>query len=312
MTRALVTGGAGFVGSNLVRALVERGRDVRVVDDFSTGRRGNLEGVLDRIELIEGSIADPDVCRRACDGVDVVFHQAALPSVARSVEDPVGTHAADATGTLNLLVASAAAGVGRFVYAASSSAYGNAPELPKREDMPPRPLSPYAAAKLAGEHYCRAFHAIHGIRTVCLRYFNVFGPGQDPTSQYSAVIPAFVEAALEERAPVIDGDGEQTRDFTHIANVVDANLKAASVDDEVAFGEVFNIGCGERISINRLWAVIRELTGAEVEARHGPPRAGDVRDSLASIEKAREVLGFEPLVGLEDGLKDTVAWLRTQ
>jgi len=308
---ALVTGGAGFIGSNLVDALLERGWRVRVLDDLSTGDAGNLADVRDRIDFVEGTVVAADVCARVCEDVDTVFHQAAIPSVPRSVADPEATHAACATGTMNMLHAARAAGVRRFVYAASSSAYGDTVELPKREDVTGTPRSPYAVAKLTGEHYCAAWHAVWGFETVALRYFNIFGPRQDPDSPYSAVIPLFVRHALEGRSPTIDGDGGQTRDFTHVSNAVHANLLAAERPAERVAGRVFNVGCGERISIGRLWEEIRRLTGAEVEAEHGPPRPGDVRDSLASLEAAREGLGYEPRTSLEQGLEDTVEWLRT-
>jgi len=306
----LVTGGAGFIGSHLTETLVKGGARTRVLDDFSTGRRENLAPVEGQIELLEGSITDPGLCARALEGVDYVFHQAALPSVQRSVSEPVATHEADATGTLNLLVAAKEAGVRRFVYAGSSSAYGDTPQLPKVETMPPRPRSPYAAAKLAGEHYCGAFYHSYGLETVVLRYFNIFGPRQDPTSQYSAVIPIFITRALADRAPVIDGDGEQTRDFTYVGNAVQANLLASRVPAEDAAGEVFNVGCGDRTSINALWATIRGLADCAAEASHGPPRPGDVRDSLASLDRIRDRLEFEPAVDLEEGLRRTVEWFR--
>ncbi|MBI4543851.1 MAG: SDR family oxidoreductase [Gemmatimonadetes bacterium] len=301
--RYLVTGGAGFIGSHLAEELVNAGHRVVVLDDFSTGTRENLATVLEALELVEGSIVDPEVCARASAGADVVFHQAALPSVPRSVREPHTTHEVNATGTLNLLVAARDAGVRRVVYAGSSSAYGNAPELPKREDMEAAPLSPYAASKLAGEMYCRAFYEAYGLETVVLRYFNVFGPRQDPASQYAAVVPRFVSAALAGAPPVIYGDGEQTRDFTFVANVVRANLQAAAAAG--VGGEIFNIASGERISVNELWRRIRELTGAELEPVHEPPRAGDVRDSLASLDKA-ERLDYQPAVGLSEGLERTI------
>ncbi|MBI4538248.1 MAG: SDR family oxidoreductase [Gemmatimonadetes bacterium] len=308
----LVTGGAGFVGSHLVDYLVEAGERVRVVDDFSTGRRVNLESALDRIELIEGSVTDPEVCRKACAGVEFVLHQAALPSVVRSLADPLGVHDVNATGTLRLLLAARDAGVRRFVYAGSSSAYGDTPELPKREDMAPQPRSPYAASKLAGELYCRAATASYGVETVSLRYFNVFGARQDPASQYAAVVPVFMVAGLEERAPTIDGDGAQTRDFTHVANVVRANLLACHAKAPGVVGEVFNVGCGERISINRLWAEIRELVGGRVAAEYGPPRPGDVRDSLADLSRIRTRLDYDVETTLREGLAHTCAWFRAR
>jgi nucleoside-diphosphate-sugar epimerase len=308
----LVTGGAGFIGSHLVRALLEGGERVRVVDDFSTGKRERVAGFQGRagFELVEGTIVAPDTCRGVMEGVTHVLHQAAIPSVARSVDDPLSTHHACATGTLNLLHAAQEAGVTRFVCAGSSSAYGNTPELPKHEAMATNPRSPYAVAKLAGEQYCRSWPELFGMETVVLRYFNVFGPGQDPDSFYSAVIPKFVRLALSGRAPEIHGDGEQTRDFTYIDNVVDANLRAASVEGARVSGRVFNVGCGERISVNRLWEEIARLTGAEVGPVYGPPRPGDVRDSLADVEALAEATGWRVGVGLEEGLGRTVESLR--
>lgn len=306
----LVTGGAGFIGSNLVERLLADGHAVRVLDNFSTGRRENLAPFMDRIDLREASIVDPDACARACADMDYVLHQAAVPSVARSVADPAASHAACATGTLNMLKASADAEVRRFVYAGSSSAYGDTPTLPKREDMTSSPRSPYAVAKLAGEHYCQVFPGLFGLETVVIRYFNIFGPRQDPNSPYSAVIPIFIDAALDERAPRIDGDGGQTRDFTYIDNAVSANLLACTAAAEGASGEVFNVGCGERISILDLWRAIRTAMGAEVDAVHGPSRPGDVRDSLADLTRIRERLGYEVLVPLEEGLRKTADWLR--
>ena len=304
--RVLVTGGAGFIGSHVVEHLVGEGADVVVLDDFSTGRRENLAAVLDRIRLVEGSITNPDTCAAAAAGADYVLHQAALGSVPRSVADPVTIHDANLTGTLNVLIAARDAGVKRLVYAASSSAYGDTTELPKREDMMSWPRSPYGVSKLGGECYCRAFHASYGLETVALRYFNVFGPRQDPRSRYAAVIPIFIAAALRGEPPTIDGDGEQTRDFTYVDNVVRANMLALAAPDE-ALGRVFNVGCGHRISINRLWQEIRRLTGSQVEVRHGPPRGGDVRDSLASLDLAQRVLDYRPTVGLNEGLERTVA-----
>ena len=309
MANYLVTGGAGFIGSNLVEALVREGASVRVLDDFSTGRRENLDGFLGDIDLVEGSITNPATCASACEGIDFVLHQAALASVPRSVANPGATHEACATGTLNMLVAARDARVKRFVYAGSSSAYGDTPTLPKVESMPALPLSPYAVAKLAGEHYCKAFSLIYGFETVVLRYFNIFGPRQDPTSQYSAVIPLFITEALKGGAPTIDGDGEQTRDFTYVENAIQANLLACTADAAAVSGEVFNVGCGERISVNRLWEAIREVTGARVEALHGPEREGDVRDSLASLEKIQGGMDYAVTVSLAEGLRRTVEWL---
>lgn len=308
----LVTGGAGFIGSHLVENLLAGGARVRVLDDFSTGRRENLAPFMDRIELLEGDITNPGTCREAAEGVNVIFHQAALPSVPRSISDPVRSHDVNATGTLNVLLAARDAGARRVVYASSSSAYGDTPTLPKVEGQTPSPRSPYAVAKLSGEQYCRALPGVYGFEAVALRYFNVFGPRQDPNSPYAAVIPLFAAAAMAGRSPTINGDGGQTRDFTYIQNVVLANFLAASVPAERVNGEVFNVGCGERISINDLWQVIRETLGARVEATYGPPRPGDVRDSLASLEHLKERTGYEVLVALDEGIQRTVAWIREQ
>jgi nucleoside-diphosphate-sugar epimerase len=299
----LVTGGAGFIGSHLVEHLVGEGHDVVVLDDFSTGKRENLEGF--DAEIMDGSVGDATACARACRGVDFVLHQAALASVPRSLAEPAASHRANATGTLNILLAARDAGVTRVVYAASSSAYGNTAELPKHEGMIPRPLSPYAVTKLAGEEYCRAFHASFGLATVALRYFNIFGPRQDPESQYAAVVPKFIVAAKANQSPVIFGDGEQTRDFTYVANAVRANMLACTAPAE-SLGEVFNVGCGARISINELWRQITAILGSRTKPRYEPARTGDVRDSLASLERARRVLRYEPVVTLEEGLRRTV------
>jgi nucleoside-diphosphate-sugar epimerase len=307
--RFLVTGGAGFIGSHLVETLLARGDEVVVLDDFSTGRRKNLEPFGGRITLIEGSIADPAVCEAAVRGVEYVLHQAALGSVPRSVAEPLRTHEVNATGTLNLLDAARRAGVRRVVFAASSSAYGDTEELPKHEAMPVRPRSPYAVSKVTGEAYCRAFHASYGLETVALRYFNVFGPRQDPNSQYAAVVPLFVTSALAGQRPTIFGDGEQSRDFTYIDNVVEANLRACEAGP-AALGEVFNIGAGSRTTINELWSITRSLTAAEVEPRYEPSRAGDVRHSLASLERARAALGYDPRIDVVEGLGRTVEWYR--
>ncbi len=302
---ALVTGGAGFIGSHLVDRLIAEGAHVRVLDNFSTGHRVNLEHALDGIELIEGSVTDPLVCEAACRGVDYVFHQAAVPSVQRSVADPTLTHEVTATGTLHMLVAAHGAGVRRFVYAGSSSAYGDTPTLPKREDMAERPRSPYAVAKITGEHYTCVFAHVHGLETVVLRYFNVFGSRQDPSSQYAAVIPLFITMALEGCSPTINGDGEQTRDFTHISNVIEANLLSAEAATDRVSGQVFNVGAGERTSINALWKMVQEELGSAVEAKHGPARPGDVQDSLADLTKIRAAMGYEVNVGLRAGLQKT-------
>lgn len=303
--RYLVTGGAGFIGSHLVDALVAAGEDVVVLDDFSTGKRSNLTGVSDRVEIVEGSITSLDDCARVIRGCDYVLHQAALPSVQRSISDPAGCHAVNATGTLNVLVAARDARVRRVIMAGSSSVYGNVAASVKREDMPTRPLSPYAASKAAAEAYCRAFHASYGLETVVLRYFNIFGPRQDPESQYAAVVPRFITAALRGTSPTIFGDGEQTRDFTFVGNAVAANLLACRAPHH-AVGHTFNVACGERHSVNDLWQRIVGLTGSTAQATYAPPRTGDVRDSLASLDAARELLGYEPQVGLTEGLERTV------
>ncbi len=303
----LVTGAAGFIGSHLVERLVDRGDDVVALDNLSTGYRENLEPFFDAIEFIEGDVRDPATCRRACEGVDHVFHQAALGSVPRSVERPVDTHASNATGTLEMLVAARDADVDSFVFAASSSVYGNTDELPKVETMPRRPLSPYATSKAVGEYYLENFADIYGLPTVGLRYFNVFGPRQDPDGPYAAVIPKFVDMLVDGERPTIHWDGEQTRDFTYVDNVVDANL-AASRHASDAAGEVMNVGCGERISINTLYEIITDELGVDVEPAYAARRDGDVRDSLADISKARELIGYRPAVDVEQGLAHTVQW----
>ena len=308
MANYLVTGGAGFIGSHIVQRLVADGQGVRVLDNFSTGKRENLAPLASRIEVIEGDLRRPEDCRRACAGVDLVFHQGAVPSVPKSVADPVTSHQANVDGTFNLLLAARDAGCRRVVYAASSSAYGDLPELPKRETACPSPLSPYAVAKLVGEHYLRAFYLCYGLETISLRYFNVFGPRQDPKSQYAAAIPAFVTAILKNEPPVIFGDGEQTRDFTHIDNVVHANMLAARASRTE--GQVVNIACGERISVNRIVRLINELLGRNVAPKHVEPRPGDVKHSLAAIDEARQLLGYEPIVKFEDGLRRAIEWYR--
>lgn len=308
----LITGGAGFIGSHLAVHLVSEGHEVVILDDFSTGLRENLEAIPGDYELIEGSITDRDTCDEAMAGVDVVLHQAALGSVPRSVADPLTSHEVNATGTLNVLAAARGAGVRRVVYAASSSAYGDTEELPKHEGMVPRPRSPYAVTKLTGEGYCRAFAASYGLFTVGLRYFNVFGPRQDPASQYAAVIPLFVTAALDGRPPTIFGDGEQSRDFTFISNVISANMLAAGVDDLSVAGQVYNVGAGDRTTINELWRIIAEEVGTDVDAQHTEPRPGDVCHSLASLERVQADLGYAPGVDVMDGLRRTVQWYREQ
>lgn len=302
----LVTGGAGFIGSHVVEELATRGEEVRVVDSLVTGRRANLEHV-NGVELTLGDVADPAVADRAVAGVDYVVHLAAIPSVPRSVAEPIATNHANVTGTLSVLVAAQRHAVKRVVLASSSSVYGNAAALPKREDMTPAPLSPYALQKLIGEQYARLFYELHGLETVAVRYFNVFGPRQDPSSPYSGVISLFARCLAEHRPPTIYGDGEQTRDFTYVHNVVDGTLRACTAPSAAA-GRAINVACGGRISLNALYGLMRERTGSGLEPRFTDPRVGDVRDSQADITRARELLGYTPLVSLEDGLVHTLAW----
>jgi nucleoside-diphosphate-sugar epimerase len=308
MALYLVTGGAGFIGSALVRRLLERGTQVRVVDNFSTGSRANLAEILGQIELLEGDLADPDVARRSAGGVDYILHQAALPSVPRSIEDPVGSNNANVTATLNLLVAARDAKVKRFVYASSSSVYGDTEVLPKVETMPENPISPYALTKLAGEKYSVIFHRIYGLPTVALRYFNVFGPRQDPNSPYSAVISRFISAVLSGQRPTVYGDGEQSRDFTFVENVVEANLLACLADN--VSGKVFNVGSGERHSLNDVLRALSTIAGRELNPEYDAARPGDVRHSLADIDRARRLLGYEVRVRFEEGLRRTVQWFQ--
>jgi nucleoside-diphosphate-sugar epimerase len=308
MAHYLVTGGAGFIGSHLAEALVARGDRVRVVDSLITGKRHNLSH-LPEIEFVQGDLAEMDVAARSVDGVDYVLHQAAIPSVPRSVADPVTSNRANVTASLNVLVAARDAGVRRIVYAGSSSAYGNTPTLPKREDMATNPLSPYALQKLVVEQYCQMFTQLYGLETVTIRYFNVFGPRQDPGSPYSGVISLFATALLEGRQPTIYGDGGQTRDFTYVANVVDGVLRACHAP--AASGEVINVATGGRISLNDLLATMNRIGGTTIQPIYAAERAGDVRDSQADISKARALLGYEPRVALEDGLANTLEWCRS-
>jgi len=307
MAHYLVTGGAGFIGSHLTEELVRRGHCVRVVDSLVTGRRANLDHVPG-VEFLEGDLADPAVARAAVVGCDYVLHQAAIPSVPRSVKDPVTSHLANVDGTLHTLMAARDAGVKRLVFAGSSSAYGDTPVLPKHEDMPTSPLSPYALQKVIGEQYLQLFTRLYGLETVSIRYFNVFGPRQDPSSPYSGVISVFATALLENRAPIIFGDGEQTRDFTYVANVVDGVLRACEAPG--ATGQVINVATGGRISLNHLFEAVRALVGAPVAPVYAGPREGDVRDSQADISRARQILGYEPMVSFEDGLRTTLEWYR--
>jgi len=308
MTQYLVTGGAGFIGSHLSEELVRRGHQVRVADSLVTGKRSNLEH-LPSVEFLEGDVSDLAFAQRAVAGVDYVLHQAALPSVPRSVKDPITSNRANVDGTLNILVAARDAGVRRVVFAGSSSAYGNTMPSPKHEDLPTSPLSPYALQKVVGEQYLQMFTSLYGLETVTIRYFNVFGPRQDPSSPYSGVISLFASALLENRAPTIYGDGEQSRDFTYVANVVDGVLRACEATG--ASGRVINVATGTSISLNALFEAMRKLIGATVKPEYAGPRAGDVRDSLADLRLAKEILGYKPIVPFEEGLKRTVDWYRS-
>lgn len=308
MAHYLVTGGAGFIGSHLSEELVRRGHTVRVADSLITGKRSNLDHIKG-VEFLEGDLADIDFAQRAVQGCEYVLHQAAIPSVPRSVKDPLTSNRANVDGTLNVLLASRDAGVKRLVFAASSSAYGDTPTLPKHEEMPTNPLSPYALQKVIGEQYLRMFTRLYGLETVAIRYFNVFGPRQDPSSPYSGVISVFATALLEKRPPTINGDGEQTRDFTYVANVVDGVLRACEAPG--ASGEVINVATGGRISLNQLFEEMRKLVGVELKPVYGESRKGDVRDSQADITKARDILGYTPIVPFEEGLQKTVEWYKT-
>jgi len=308
--KILVTGGAGFIGSHLVDALLSRGNQVRVLDNFCSGKAENLNHVKKDVELLRGDCADPTASRRACRGVEVVYHEAAVPSVARSVQNPLMSHAANATATLSMLVAARDAGVRRFIYAGSSSVYGNTPTLPKRETAMTQPLSPYAVGKLMGEHYLRIFCTLYGLETLTLRYFNVFGPRQEPSSPYSGVVSRFVTALLDATTPVIFGDGKQSRDFTYVANVVEGNLLALKTKE--ARGQSVNVAIGKSVTLSELLAALAAEIGRPVSARYEPARPGDVRHSLADIGLARRLLGYSPRVDLRAGLKRTVEWYRSQ
>jgi UDP-glucose 4-epimerase len=308
----LVTGGAGFIGSSLARALLARGDGVRIIDNFSTGKRENLADLIDRVELLEGDIRDEKVLGKAIAGVEVVFHEAAIASVPQSMAEPLENHAVNATGTMRVLEAARRAGVRRVVYAASSAAYGDDPTLPKVETMPPAPISPYGATKLAGEVAMQVYARAFGLETVCLRYFNVFGPRQDPKSEYAAVIPKFITAALAGKQPRIFGDGKQSRDFCHIDNVVEANFAAAAADAGRASGRVFNVGCGESIDLNRVVALIGDILGKKLEAVHEPERAGDIKHSWGDVSAARAALGFRASVSFTEGLRRTIEWYKSK
>jgi nucleoside-diphosphate-sugar epimerase len=304
----LVTGGAGFIGSHLSERLIREGHSVRVLDDFSSGKIENLESVRDKVEIIRGDVRDINLVREAMDGVEVVFHQAAIGSVPRSVADPLATHEANITGTLNVLMAARDAGVRRVIYASSSSVYGEGAQLPKREDMMPQPLSPYALSKLAGEYYCAVFYRVYGLESVSLRYFNIFGPRQDPTSQYAAVIPRFIAALIEGQPPIIYGDGMQSRDFTYVENAVEANLLAAEARGVA--GRAFNVACGNRYTLLELLDRLKRIIGCRVEPLHEAPRPGDIRHSQASIEAAKAALGYRVAVDFDEGLRRTVEWYK--
>jgi len=312
MAKFLVTGAAGFIGSSLVRALLERGDEVRGIDNLSTGRRENLSEVLQQIDFREADLLDLNAMHKACAGVDYVLHEAAIPSVPKSVLDPIGSNRANIDGTVNLLVAARDAKVKRVVYAASSSAYGDTPTLPKQEAMPPNPISPYAVAKLASELYMISFFRCYGLETVCLRYFNIFGPRQDPSSPYSGVLAKFSMEMLRGEQPTIFGDGETSRDFTYIDNAVSANLLACSAPASECAGRVFNCATGRRITLNETFSALKPLTGYKGEVHYAPERAGDIKHSLADITQAQRHLGYKVLVNFEDGLRRTVEWYKNQ
>ena len=310
MSQYLITGIAGFIGSSIARELLSRGERVRGLDNFATGRLENIAEIRNGIDFREADITDLEAMREACLGVDYVLHQAAIPSVPKSVLDPLGSNLANVDGTVNVLVAARDAKVKRVVYAASSSAYGDTPTLPKHEDMRPDPISPYAVAKLASEHYMISFYRCYGLETVCLRYFNIFGPRQDPSSPYSGVLAKFTTQMLRGEQPTINGDGEQSRDFTYIDNAVEANLLACTAPAQKAAGQMFNVATGRRVTLNETFKVLQDLTGYKGQPKHGPDREGDVKHSLADISKAEEGLGYRPLVDFEEGLRRTVEWYR--
>ena len=312
MATYLVTGVAGFIGSALARAVLAQGDKVRGVDNFSTGNRENLAEILDQIDFRQVDLLDAPAMNDACQGIDFVFHQAAIPSVPKSVLDPVASNRANVDGTLNLLVAARDAKVKRVIYAASSSAYGDTPTLPKREDMTPNPISPYAVAKLAGEHYMISFFRCYGLETVCLRYFNIFGPRQDPSSQYSGVLAKFALQMLQAEPPTIFGDGTQSRDFTYIDNAVSANLLACKAPAADIAGKVFNCATGKRADLNQTFQILKKLTGYKGEAKYGPERSGDIKHSLADLSRAEKYLGYKPQVEFEEGLRRTVEWYKKQ
>jgi len=308
MEKFLVTGGAGFIGSNIAAKLVSQGCFVRVVDNLLTGKKSNLANIIDKIEFIEADMGDEEIARACMKDVDFCLHQGALPSVPRSVDDPAATHKHCLDATFTLLLAARDAGIKRFVYASSSSAYGDTPTFPKIETMQPQPLSPYAAAKLAGEYYAKVFYGVFGLETISLRYFNVFGPHQDPTSQYAAAIPAFVTAILKDKPPTVFGDGQQSRDFTYVDNVVEANLLAARAEHTA--GEVVNIACGKAVTVNEVIDIINELLGKDIKPLYDAPRPGDVKHSLADITLAKKLIGFKPKISFRQGLEKAIEWYR--
>jgi UDP-N-acetylglucosamine/UDP-N-acetyl-alpha-D-glucosaminouronate 4-epimerase len=312
MAKYLITGIAGFIGSSLARAVLAQGDEVRGIDNLSTGKRENLTEILDRIDFRQADLLDINTVHDACQGVDYIFHEAAIPSVPKSVIDPLGSNRANVDATVNVLVAARDAKVKRVVYAASSSAYGDTPTLPKHEDMKPNPISPYAVAKLASEHYMASFYRCYGLETVCLRYFNIFGPRQDPTSPYSGVLAKFITQMLKGEQPTINGDGEQSRDFTFIDNVVEANLLACKRPTEEVAGRVFNVATGQRIDLNETFNALKKITGYTGEVKHGQERAGDVKHSLADLSQAEKHLCYKPKVNFEDGLRRTVDWYREE
>jgi nucleoside-diphosphate-sugar epimerase len=312
MSLYLITGIGGFIGSSIARALLARGEAVRGLDNFSTGKKENLAEIAGQIEVHEADITDLDAMHRACKGVDFVLHQAAIPSVPKSVLDPLGSNRANVDGTVNVLIAARDAKAKRVVYAASSSAYGDTPTLPKREGMKPDPISPYAVAKLASEHYMVSFFRCYGLETVCLRYFNIFGPRQDPSSPYSGVLAKFITQMLKGEQPTIFGDGEQSRDFTYIDNAVNANLLACKADASKAAGEVFNVATGRRVTLNETFKALQPLTSYSGQVKYGPARGGDVKHSLADVSKAEAGLGYRPTVDFEEGLRRTVEWYRKE
>ncbi|MBN1455089.1 MAG: SDR family oxidoreductase [Methanomicrobia archaeon] len=307
--KTVVTGGAGFIGSNLVAALLQDGHEVHIIDNLSTGKRENLVDLVSQPDctFVEGSVIDLNLLQTVFRDIDCVFHQAAIPSVQRSVEDPRATNEANVNGTLSVLIAARDCGVKKVVYASSSSVYGDTPTLPKTEEMIPNPKSPYAVSKLTGEYYCRVFSEVYGLKTVCLRYFNVYGPNQDPSSDYAAVIPQFITRVLEQKPPVIYGDGAQTRDFTYVEDVAHANIQSMKQEVE----GIFNIACGERISVNELATIVMELVGVNLAVRYNEPRPGDIKDSLADISRARKELRYNPEYSLTAGLEKTIRWFQT-